>query len=324
MNAADLRVSVLLCVYTEARWDDMLAAVDSARRQSVPPGEIIIIVDHNPALYHRLCATFSDLRVIENEEAPGLSGARNTGIRAARFDLVAFLDDDATAAPDWLEQMTQHLVDERVLGVGSRVEPNWVGVTPPRWFPEEFYWVVGCSYRGLPEHTAVVRNPFGGAMCIRKEAVIETGGFRTGIGRNAQRPMGCEETEFAIRATQHWPDRIFLYEPRAAIFHKVTPQRARFRYFLSRCYFEGVSKASMALEVGASDGLSEERSYTLRVLPVGVVRGLVDGVRARSLRGPAKAAAIVAGFLATVAGFTVETVRQQWTTLRARLRPHYA
>lgn len=324
MTESDQRVSVLLCVYTEARWDDMLAAIASARAQTVPAGEIVIIVDHNPTLYQRLRAKFPDLRVIENEEPPGLSGARNTGIRAAQFDLVAFLDDDATAAPDWLEQMTKHLGDKRVLGVGSRADPNWVGIAPPPWFPEEFYWVIGCSYRGLPEQTAVVRNPFGGAMCIRKEAVVETGGFRTGIGRNAQRPMGCEETEFAIRATQHWPDRVFLYEPRAVIFHKVTPQRARFRYFLSRCYFEGVSKASMALEVGASDGLSEERSYTLRVLPAGVIRGLVDGVRFRSHHGPAKAAAIVAGFVATVAGFTVETVRQQWRMLCARLRPRYA
>ncbi|MCS6800660.1 MAG: glycosyltransferase family 2 protein [Chloroflexota bacterium] len=323
MTSPALPVSVLLCVYTEARWNDMLAAIDSVRRQTLAPQEIVVIVDHNPALAERLRAAVSDVRVIENEEAAGLSGARNTGVRAARSDLVAFLDDDATAAPDWLEQMSRHLTDPRVLGVGSRVEPRW-SAAPPQWFPEEFFWVVGCSYRGLPEQTAVVRNPFGGAMCIRKEAVFETGGFRTGIGRNSQRPMGCEETEFAIRATQRWPDRVFLYEPRAVIFHTVPPQRTRFRYFLARCYFEGVSKASMMSEVGAAAGLSEERSYTLRVLPAGVLRGLADGARTRSLAGPAKAAAIIAGFAATVAGFLVESARQRWEALRARLRPSFA
>ena len=323
MSASDLRVSILLCVYTEARWDDMLAAIDSARRQTLPAGEIIVIVDHNPALYERLRLAAPDVRVVQNEESPGLSGARNSGIRAAAHDLVAFLDDDATAAPDWLEQMVKHLGEERVLGVGSRVAPNWVAA-PPRWFPEEFYWVVGCSYRGLPERTAVVRNPFGGAMCIRKEAVLETGGFRTGIGRDANRPMGCEETEFAIRATQRWPGRVFLYEPRAVIYHKVTPQRARFGYFLSRCFFEGVSKASMTEEVGAADGLSEERSYTLRVLPVGVLRGLMAGVRTRSLDGPLQSAAIAAGFAATVTGFLRESVRLRWEALRSRQRPRFA
>ena len=323
MTVSDLRVSVLLCVYTEARWNDMLAAIASVRRQTTPAGEIVVIVDHNPALYERLRAAAPEVRVIQNEEAAGLSGARNTGVRAAAHDLVAFLDDDATAAPDWLEQMTKHLGEQRVLGVGSRVAPNWVA-RPPRWFPEEFYWVVGCSYRGLPARTAVVRNPFGGAMCIRKEAVLETGGFRTGIGRDANRPMGCEETEFAIRATQHWPGRVFLYEPRAVIYHKVPPQRASFRYFLSRCFFEGVSKASMTEEVGAADGLSEERSYTLRVLPSGVVRGLVDGIRTGSLAGPSKSAAIVLGFAATVAGFLRESGRLRWQARRKRQRPRFA
>ncbi|GIW06849.1 MAG: hypothetical protein KatS3mg060_1654 [Dehalococcoidia bacterium] len=131
MSVHELRVSVLVCVYTEARWDDMLAAIDSARHQTTPPGEIIIIVDHNPTLFSRLKSALPDLRIIENEEAPGLSGARNSGVRAAACDLVAFLDDDATAAPDWLEQMTKHLADPRVLGVGSRVDPNWVASPPP-------------------------------------------------------------------------------------------------------------------------------------------------------------------------------------------------
>ncbi|GIW06850.1 MAG: hypothetical protein KatS3mg060_1655 [Dehalococcoidia bacterium] len=136
--------------------------------------------------------------------------------------------------------------------------------------------------------------------------------------------MGCEETEFAIRATQHRPGRVFVYEPKAVIHHKVTPQRARFHYFLSRCFFEGVSKASMTQEVGAADGLSEERSYAIRVLPAGVIRGLIEGVRNRSMDGPAKSAAIIAGFSATLAGFLRESVRQRWEALRSRQQPRFA
>ncbi len=44
-----------------------------------------------------------EVRVVANEEARGLSGARNTGVRHSGGDIIAFLDDDATAHPDWLE-----------------------------------------------------------------------------------------------------------------------------------------------------------------------------------------------------------------------------
>ncbi|MGO4755836.1 hypothetical protein AB4212_45815, partial [Streptomyces sp. 2MCAF27] len=53
-------MSVVICVYTEERWDDILAAVDSVRGQSLPAHETLLVVDHNPALLRRLAAYYGD------------------------------------------------------------------------------------------------------------------------------------------------------------------------------------------------------------------------------------------------------------------------
>jgi len=232
MIYATLDVSVIICAYTEERWHDLVAAVESIQRQSVLPREIIVVIDHNACLLERVRAHIPDVIVTENYEPQGLSGARNSGVAIAQGTLIAFLDDDATAEPDWLIRLTCCCEDSQVLGAGGTVEPLWLSERPA-WFPEEYYWVVGCTYRGLPEKLTVVRNPFGGCTCIRREVFEVVGGFRHSIGRVGGRPMGGEETEFCIRAKQRWPQKFFLYEPQAKIHHRRTdrtkPQLANWR-----------------------------------------------------------------------------------------------
>lgn len=304
MTEADLDISVIICAYTEERWHDLVAAVESIQQQSTSAHEIIVVIDHNLALLERVQAYLRGVTAIENRERQGLSGARNSGIAVAQGALVAFLDDDAMAEPDWLTWLSHCYTDQRVLGVGGRVEPLWLSQRPA-WFPEEFYWVVGCSYRGLPETLAMVRNPYGGCTCYRREMFEIVGGFRNDIGRVGKRPLGCEETELCIRAKQHWPQKIFLYEPRASIHHRIPTSRVHWHYFRSRCYAEGLSKAAVSGYVGAKDGLASERSYVRRTLPQGIARGIIDALVHHDMSGFARAGAIVAGLAVTTTGYLV-------------------
>jgi GT2 family glycosyltransferase len=310
-GTGELSVSVVICAHLVERLPDTIAAVNSVRRQSLPAAEIIVVIDHNPELYRLLKAELPGVTVVENQEARGLSGGRNTGIAAADGDIVAFLDDDAVADTDWLKFFAASYADPAVAGVGGLTLPSW-DTRRPSWFPAEFDWVVGCTYVGMPTAPAPVRNVLGGNASYRREVFGVVGGFTTGIGRSAgKRPLGCEETELCIKLRQRRPDTVLMFDNRAVIWHKVPAARTRFRYFLSRCYAEGLSKAMVTRSVGVRDGLSAERSYSSRTLPAGAARGLADAARG-DFSGLGRAAAIVAGLGAAGAGYCAGSWTARW------------
>jgi GT2 family glycosyltransferase len=292
---------VVICAYTLDRWDDVLAAVTSVQNQTTAAHEIVVVVDHNRDLYERLRATLRDVTVVENRKQKGLSGGKDTGVELTTTDIVAFLDDDAVAHPDWLRHFRDAYTDDSIAGVGGTTLPRWE-TARPRWFPEEFDWVTGCTFTG--RDPGPVRNLLGGNASFRREVFSVAGGFPSHIGRTStqRRPLGCEETEFCIRVNQHRPDWTFVFEPKAVIWHRVPAERERFSYFRSRCFAEGLSKAAVTRSVGVTDGLATERRYTTRTLTRGVARGFGDALRGDP-SGIERSYAISVGLLAAAAGY---------------------
>ena len=294
-------IAVVICTYSEGRWNDLVQAVGSVLRQTRPARDLVVVVDHNPGLLSRVRHEFPGLTAVENWQSPGLSGARNTGLASTDASVIAFLDDDASAAPDWLERLEPGYQDTRVLGVGGFVAPVWQAGRPA-WFPQEFDWVVGCSYRGLPESAGEVRNMLGCNMSFRREVFEVVGGFQSGIGRIGTYPAGCEETELCIRARRAWPERFFLYDPQVRVSHQVPAGRGTWRYYRTRCYAEGLSKALVAQSVGSTDGLASERRHALRTLPAAVAKDLAGVALHGDVWGLGRAGAIVAGLGFATAG----------------------
>jgi GT2 family glycosyltransferase len=304
-------IAVVICAHDSRRWADLQAAVRAVRRQTLAAEQVIVVVDGNDELFHRARAELNGSVVVENDHHPGLGGARNSGIAAATAPVVAFVDDDAVVSERWLELLSAPYDDPEVGGVGGSIQPRWESGRPS-WFPEEFDWVVGCTYRGMPEQTHEVRNLIGCNMSYRREILVALGGFRLGYG--------CDETELCIRLRQRWPEKKLVYVPDAAASHYVPASRATFSRFLSRCFFEGGSKAVVAHLVGRDRGLSSERAYALRTLPRAVTEGIAGLVRKGDRSGVARSSAIVLGFLATAAGYakgrlsiTESAQRRGWT-----------
>jgi GT2 family glycosyltransferase len=305
--------TAVLCVYTMDRWSDIERAIASLQHQSHPVEEIVLVSDHNPELLARARTAFPGVRCMANAGMQGLSDARNTGVRCATGDVVGFLDDDAAAAPGWVERMLAAYEDEDVVGVGGWVTPDWRAARP-RWFPEEFLWVLGCSYTGLPRTRASIRNPIGANMSFRRAVFDAVGGFDTGTGRIGRDAAGCEETEFSIRATEGTPGARIVLEPAALCRHAVPADRLTRRYFRRRCIAEGRSKAVVSSLAGPGPALASERVYVRRTLPAGVLRGLRDVVSG-DVSGAARAWMIMEG-AAVTAGSYLLTRRRIGTRTR--------
>jgi len=301
-----MRTSVIICAYTLDRWADLVDAVKSCSIQSLPPFEVILVIDYNVDLERRAREEFVGVNVVANHLTKGLSGARNSGVLAARGDVLVFLDDDAYADTKWLEELCRPLESDEVVGSGGWIVPHWPA-DPPRWFPATFLWVLGCSYDGLPPSGGTIRNPIGASMAMKREVFQTVGGFTSGIGRVGSVPLGCEETELCIRYAHERPDHKFILARDAIVHHRVPNSRLTTKYFVSRCWAEGLSKAAVSTLVGAGSGLSSEANHLTQAIPREIATSLVSIVTSprHALR---RITLIVSGSFIAAAGLVRGTI----------------
>jgi len=295
-----LTISVVIAAYSAERWDDLQAAVASIAAQSYAAHEIVVAVDNNPELLQRVRTHLLSVIAVENDGSPGAGGARNSGSAVATGDVLAFIDDDAQADPDWLATVASALDDAALIGVGGTITPRWL-TRRPWWFPREFDWVVGCTFRGSPTRERAVRNLIAANMAIRRDCFEELDGFHLEFGKVGTR-SAPEETELCIRAGKRWPDRSWWFIPAAAVHHNVPAARTKLRYFLRRCWLEGLGKAELAGLVSGAEATRDERRYAAVILPTGVLRYLWQALRLQPV-ALGQAVMLVVGFLYTAAGY---------------------
>ncbi|GLY06353.1 MULTISPECIES: glycosyltransferase family 2 protein [Actinoplanes] len=303
MNPTPLATTIVIPTYSEVRWEYLTRTLSSARAQTYTPEEIIVVVDHNPAMFARIQRELPGVTVLQNEYAQGVSGNRNTGAFHAKTPLIAFLDDDIVAETDWLERQIEPFTDPTVVGTGGAIEPAWEGPAP-KWMPDEFLWAVGGSYAGMPTETAPIRNVWSANMIVRRDVFVAAEGFRVGFGKLGDRNRP-EDTDLCLRMSEvsggHW-----MYVPAAVIQHEVPTERASFRFFVKRCYAEGRGKVQMS-GLHENDALGAERSY-LWSLPKAVLRHVGAGLTGKGADHFLRAGGVVAGVTAAGVGGVVETV----------------
>jgi GT2 family glycosyltransferase len=274
--------------------------VESVAAQRLRPDSIVIAVDHAPDLHHRLVRHFAGIRVVENRFERGASGNRNSGAAETKSPLIAFLDDDAQAHPDWLSRLVHPFSDPMVVGTGGFVVPAWAS-RRPRWFPEEFAWVVGASHLGLPTTQTPVRNVWSENMAVRRDVFEQVGGFRLDFGKvgYVSRP---EDTDLCIRMGKSRQGGIWIFVPTAVVDHHVGIERTDIRYFLKRCYNEGRGKVELAHINDGRIDLPDERHYLRKTIPNGFVRNVRLAMSEGELDGIYRAGAIAGGIGAAGAG----------------------
>jgi glycosyltransferase involved in cell wall biosynthesis len=229
-------------------------AIRSLLGQRCAPGTLEIIVvdngstDGTQALVQAVAATDPRLRYIR-EPRLGLSFARNCGIQHATGSVIAFLDDDSEAEPDWAERlMGIFRAEPRVGAAGGRTLVRWPNAQPD--------WVTGplegyygkCDYGDQRRQLRFPEYPFGSNMAIRRGLLVQLSGFRTDLGARGNNLMAGEETDLFDRLDAQAVS--VIYEPSAIVHHWAAPDRITRWWSLRRAFKHGLSTAVMAFVKG--------------------------------------------------------------------------
>ncbi|MER8521407.1 glycosyltransferase [Mesorhizobium sp. M0644] len=307
-------ISVIICAYTEDRWELMLQSVASVQEQTLQPCEIIVCIDHNEILFHRCAAYWAGfaastppIRVIQNKYDGHLGSARNTAAETAAGDILAFLDDDAAADKDWLGILTDPYQDERIGAVGGRPLPVFES-SRPAWFPVQFDWVFGCAYDGLPTSRGPLAHLIGANMSVRRTLLEQVGGFHSD---------NHDDMDMCHRVAQIKGSEAVIYEPAATVRHFVPVSRPSWKYFWRRCFFVNKGKIEALAQMGDAATLGAETRFVWYALTKGVPRGIWQAAKGDP-HGLVRSSAIIIGIGLAAAGHAAGHVERARRLRRQR------
>lgn len=264
-----MKVSVVVCTHTLDIHEDFTEAVESVFAQTHDDVELVVVVDGHDTLCARIRDEYGNcknVRVSCNDENQGLLVSRNRGVEAASGDVVAFLDADAVAEPDWIQKLVAAYEDRDVMAVGGRMTPEWVAGRPA-FLPEEFYFLIGVTHRGFADGPGEVRNTFGSNISFQREVFEDLGGFDPEIGgRKGDANLQGGETELCARMHDKYGEGVW-YVPDAEVAHKVFDYRTNPWWLLNRAFWQGYSKRAMSyLTRGRDENENEEMGFVRRLL----------------------------------------------------------
>jgi glucosyl-dolichyl phosphate glucuronosyltransferase len=232
-------ITVILCTFN--RSESLAKALASTAAQKLPETVTweVLVVDNNSrdqtrAVVEEFCRKYPNRYRYLFEPRQGKSYALNAGIRKARGEVLAFMDDDVIADPTWLRNLTASLRRGECAGVAGRILPEKT-FTPPRWIPlQERYALAPLAvFTPSLEAGPLTDAPFGANMAFHKSVFEKHGGFRTDLGPQpgGAGPQKSEDSEFGHRVLA--AGEKLRYEPSAVVYHVVPAGRVQKRYFLA-------------------------------------------------------------------------------------------
>ena len=246
-NSQASRPLITVAICTRNRAAFLEKAVRSVLPQMTGRTELLIVdnasTDDTPAVAARLAAANPCVNALREAEL-GLSAARNAALKSARGEFVLFLDDDATAEPDWLATYQRFLSappSGKIAAVGGAVL-NEYEIPLPKWANASAPFDRGNS----PKRLAYRDSLFGGNTSYRREIVLAVGMFDTRLGRKGKNMMGREESDLNLRLQDTGHELWWL--PGATILHFVPASRMTYRANMRGRFDEGRSIAIQRLK----------------------------------------------------------------------------
>ena len=242
-------MDLTVCICTHDRPRYVRDCLDGLLRQTVArDGFTILLVDSasslDAAAELRRLATHHDARLIRLER-PGVSLARNAGAWAARTQFIAYIDDDAIPATDWVETILNAIVQpgRRPALIGGRILPKWEAPLPS-WWPASLRGVLSIiEHEGRGEYrTAAVPKdlePYAANVVVHVLSLLAAGGFGGAIGRYGNSLLSDEEVQLAW--TLQDAGYSVRYDSRITVHHQIQARRLEPEWLLARLYWQGAS-----------------------------------------------------------------------------------
>lgn len=264
-NKKNNLISVVVCAYSSKRFDMTVECIHSIINNTYKNYEIILVIDGNDVLKQKMESKFKEIDnmiIVGNKKNEGASISRNIGVKHAKGEIVAFIDDDGSAPTDWLEHIAEAFYNyPEIFVVGGKLLPIYEDGSKK--LPEEILWIVGGTYKGHPENVQIVRNVFTGNMAVRK-SVFKSINFEIMYDKKEtflsyQLSHQLEDTLFCVRINNIKPNMI-LYDPGIIAYHHVPKERLKLIYIIKEAFFEGILKAKLE-HINGTDTLVHEHNY---------------------------------------------------------------
>ena len=284
-------LSIIVTSYTLDRLQDVQELLDSLQAQSYQNTEIVLVGEGDAELCDKIRAyaesrNIANLKIVFNHGAPGLSAARDLGVRHSRAEIVAFIDDDAVAFPDWAEQVVRSFSDETIIGLTGPALPLWID-KKTSWFPEELYWIIGCTGWSQTNGVREVRNVWGMNMAFRRQAFAAAAGFSEDIGGVQGKRLHGEEVDLSLRVRKETGRRI-VYNPGVKVMHKVYGRRLSAKWISKTCYWTGYTRHALK-RLSQRYGIKDDFLSVERRLLGRIVKGLLPRTLASLFVSPRRA-----------------------------------
>lgn len=244
MSLRKPKTTAVLC--TRDRHDLLKSAVLSLAAQKTDEFFEIVIIDNSlDQEQANRCA--QDYKNISNlhyhfELLPGLSNARNRAMEVANGSIIAFMDDDACANTDWLQEISAAFqFGSRVGCVGGTVLPIWQAARPA-WLHDHLLGYLTIIDRGGETRELNSYESFAGCnIAFDRSALIAVGGFSKALGRTGNQQVLLSNEELEVCSKLSAAGKQLVYAPKAIVNHLVPAPRLTKAWFRQRVAWQAVS-----------------------------------------------------------------------------------
>jgi len=202
------KVSVVVVTYN--RFKALARCLSPLQRQTYSDFEIIVVDSNSTDDTPNLVRSYKNAKLVQTKKTGriDLSRKRNIGIMKSNGEIVAFIDDDAIPADDWLSNMVKsYNYSSKIGGVGGKAKSNRYNPIYPLDFAKS---------DEVDKPIARARFLFGCNCSFRKNVLLEIGCF------DERFIYGHEETDLCERVLR--AGYRLLYNPKVVVFHDWEPE----------------------------------------------------------------------------------------------------